>query len=221
MVIVIFLRALLRHWWALLGSAAFTVISIVAAWREQTSHWVLVSSLTVGAIMFFIAAFRVWNDEHESLLEEVAKRSRPDVIVVCDWPSLGTRPSVLSGRTLLVKVLSDIPAINVKIQDIAFEASRVAVFDNIPLLERSAPQKANCRIVGKIGKSSGVWDLESFIEDELSSNIGDLGKTESTVQVIVRYKDSFGVCWESANRLIYDFFLRKGHAEHIEIRRAS
>jgi hypothetical protein len=217
-----FAQALGKHWLALMGCAIFTCIGIYAAWRGKTNHWVFVVSVVCSVMMFLVAALLAWTDEHKKFEEEIAKRVRPDVIVLCDWPSLGTRPSLLSGRSLIVRVLSDVPAINVKIQDIAFDDSRVAVFENIPLLERSTPQKANYRVMEKTGKSSGPADLESLIENTYAGNVVDLGKTEAPpIRIIARYKDSHGTSWQSVNELTYDFFLRKGHAEHVEIKKAD
>jgi hypothetical protein len=107
-----FTKALLKHWWALVGSAVLTVVSLYAAWQREPNQWVVRASIVAALILFFVAAFLAWNEEHNNLGKEIAKRGRPDLTAqfeVVDAPP----------RTMLIlHNSSPSPAVGVNVREI-------------------------------------------------------------------------------------------------------
>lgn len=68
-----FLEALWKHWWALMSSAVLSLISVYAARQHKTNSWVFSVSCVAAVLMFFVAAFRAWNEQHIKLEGALAK----------------------------------------------------------------------------------------------------------------------------------------------------
>ncbi len=59
--------------WALLGTALFTVIGIVAAVTNQSNAWIARVSLAAACLCFLLAAYLAWCDEHKARLDVEAR----------------------------------------------------------------------------------------------------------------------------------------------------
>lgn len=75
----LYLQALWRHWWSLMGCAAFTFLGIYAAATSQTPAWAVRASFALSAILFFVASYQAWKQERESLTDELSKNQQPDI----------------------------------------------------------------------------------------------------------------------------------------------
>jgi hypothetical protein len=81
-----YLRALLKHWWALLSSAVFTGIGVYALLEGKSPEWTAWTTICAGTVLFFVAGFLAWRDEHhratkaESEVERIAQ-SRPKLLL--------------------------------------------------------------------------------------------------------------------------------------------
>jgi hypothetical protein len=80
---VAYLAALWKHWWALMGSAAFTLVGLYAAWQQKTNSWIFGASLVLALAMFFVASYRAWKEEHDARI--AAETERPDIVF--EWDS--------------------------------------------------------------------------------------------------------------------------------------
>jgi hypothetical protein len=60
-----FLAALGKRWWALLSTAAFTIIGLYALITGKSNQWVVTVSLAVAAIFFLIASFGAWKEQYD------------------------------------------------------------------------------------------------------------------------------------------------------------
>jgi hypothetical protein len=47
-----------------MSCAVFTGLGVYAAWQEKSNHWVVGASIVAALILFLIAAFLSWNEEH-------------------------------------------------------------------------------------------------------------------------------------------------------------
>jgi hypothetical protein len=64
----LFIRALGKHWWALLSCAAFTGIGVYGAWWGKSNQWIVATSGVAALVLFIVAAFLAWNDERQHRL---------------------------------------------------------------------------------------------------------------------------------------------------------
>jgi hypothetical protein len=59
-----FIKALLKHWWALMGCAAFTFLGVIVLWREKTNKWALGATIAMAVIMLLVASYLAWLDQY-------------------------------------------------------------------------------------------------------------------------------------------------------------
>lgn len=74
-----FIKAVGRHWWALMSCAIFTGLGVFIAWANESSAWAVEASLAAAAICVFIACYLAWRDEHKLLIAERAINQRPSL----------------------------------------------------------------------------------------------------------------------------------------------
>jgi len=54
-----------QHLWVLMSSAVFTVVGIVALWRNPGDFLLLLVNLLLAVFCLLIATYRAWKDEHD------------------------------------------------------------------------------------------------------------------------------------------------------------
>jgi hypothetical protein len=124
-----FLRAWLRHWWALMSSAVFTGLGVYAAWQDKPNHWIVAASIVAGIALFYVAAFLAWRDEHKKYEDEAARQGQPKL--TAEFMSI-------DNRTMLILYNSSaMPAVNLSVQDIQ-HGTKVLRF-SVPKPVRSGP----------------------------------------------------------------------------------
>jgi hypothetical protein len=74
-----FLKALLRHWWALMSSALFTALSLYVVESGKSNYWSFWASIVLAVILLMMAAFLAWKDEY------VPNRHGPEILL--EWRS--------------------------------------------------------------------------------------------------------------------------------------
>jgi hypothetical protein len=67
---LLFLKAIFRHWWALMSCAAFTLLGIWATYAKKDRMWILWASFTLALGCFMFAAYRTWADQHRAWANE-------------------------------------------------------------------------------------------------------------------------------------------------------
>jgi len=72
--VLLYMRALLRHFWFLLSSAVLTLISMYANSRGHDWVWTMNASKWAAFGMFFVAGYLAWRDEHRRANDLIAKR---------------------------------------------------------------------------------------------------------------------------------------------------
>lgn len=110
-----YIGALLKHWWTLLSSAIFTAIGLYSLWQGKTNHWTIMASITTALILFFVASFQAWNEEHKKLEAELAKHERPDLMA--SFLCLGNPPQF----SLRLQTASSTPAVGIQIDNVVNE----------------------------------------------------------------------------------------------------
>jgi hypothetical protein len=63
--VFLFVKGLTRHLWPLMSCAAFTLLGVYAAWTGRSNSWFVQGSIALAVILFVIAAFLTWRDEHD------------------------------------------------------------------------------------------------------------------------------------------------------------
>src|SRR6266852_6184173 len=67
---LLFLKTILRHWWALMSCAVFTLLGIWATYAQKDRLWIVWASIGLALVCFVVAAYRTWSDEHEAWAKE-------------------------------------------------------------------------------------------------------------------------------------------------------
>jgi hypothetical protein len=75
----VFVTGLLKHWWALMSCATFTLLSIYVAESSRSNSWIVTASGVLAVMFFVVAAYRTWSDEHEHYCAETAKNVLPEI----------------------------------------------------------------------------------------------------------------------------------------------
>ena len=78
MSVIIYAKAVLPHYWALLGSAAFTTLGFVG---DNYTQLVRPISWSLAALLLLVAGYKAWAEEHKKYESERAKNVRPKIKV--------------------------------------------------------------------------------------------------------------------------------------------
>ena len=73
MVIWLYLKAIGKHWWALMSCAVFTLLGFYISYANKNNDWAVKGVFVLAVLMLFVACFFAWRDEHEKLSAERTK----------------------------------------------------------------------------------------------------------------------------------------------------
>ena len=73
--VLLFVKAILRHWWALMSCAVFTFLGIWTAYANKGREWVLWTSGVLAIVFLAVAAYRTWLAEHRRLIETIDEKA--------------------------------------------------------------------------------------------------------------------------------------------------
>jgi hypothetical protein len=73
MSLVRFLNAVRKHWWKLMGCAAFTLLGILVLYANKSNHWALLATFGLAAFCLLWACFLAWRDEERKVIDLTAK----------------------------------------------------------------------------------------------------------------------------------------------------
>jgi hypothetical protein len=63
-----YVNAVRKHWWALMGCAAFTILSGWIAYADKTNAWTIRTTIGFAGVFLFYAGYLAWRDEHRRVL---------------------------------------------------------------------------------------------------------------------------------------------------------
>jgi hypothetical protein len=152
-----------------------------------------------------------------ALADEIADRKRPEVVVICDWKRGDNAPIERDARALILKTLTDVAALDVKVQDIEQE-NGTARFNLVSLLAGKSELRPYCSIERE-NTSYALWDLFSLVKHSCESSGEKMSERE--IPIIVDYRDTHGTWHQSLNILRYDWFLGKGEVYNTGFRRKT
>jgi hypothetical protein len=215
-----------RNLWAFLGDAGgwgmtslfASLASFVAAIYEHYSgksvpaFWLFVISF----VLFVIGGYKAWDTKREELEAEIIKRSRPEVVAICDWKRNQNEALESNAKSLILKTLTDIPALDVKVQDIEQELG-TASFRMVGLLDGKSTTKPYCSIEKKTQYAH--WDLFSLFRDSCKAMNVRMG--EAQIPITIDYRDKHGGQHQSLNVLRYDSALGTGEIHHVRFVRKT
>src|SRR5580698_1553429 len=138
----LFFRALWKRWWALMGSAIFTLLGIWGGWYHETDSWLVKASIVAAVLSFLVASFLAWNEEHTL----AAIHQAPEVMLSFDNVNFRPLQSLqTSNRQIRVHNTGKGTARNIGIRakDLGYEA----LFEPTPYLEEGKIQEVLLRSV--------------------------------------------------------------------------
>jgi hypothetical protein len=65
MFIWIYIKAIGKHWWALMSCAVFTILGLYVAYANKSNHWMVRSIFGASLALLFVASIQAWCDEHK------------------------------------------------------------------------------------------------------------------------------------------------------------
>jgi uncharacterized membrane protein len=146
--------------------------------------------------------------------EEISKRGRPEVIAICDWKR-NERDAIQSNmKSILLKTLTEMAALDVQVHSIEQELGTVS-FKDISLLSGNSEIKPYCS--GEFKTSLVFWDLFSLVKESYESSGKKMSDLE--IPITIDYRDTHGLWHQSLNVLRYDWFLGTGQIHNIGFRR--
>ena len=73
MAILLYIKAVGKHWWALMSCALFTILGIYILHENKTNQWAVHATFALAGFCLLIACFLAWLDEHRDLLAEKSR----------------------------------------------------------------------------------------------------------------------------------------------------
>lgn len=207
-----------------MSCAIFTFMGLYALLLGKSNRWLIGASFTAAVLLFFVAAFGAWQEEHEAKLKEIARTQQPDVAIIWDWPADEKMAKSLIGGTekfILVENRSDRYVYNVQIDSVKLHQE--LVFD---LINEIAPAKQHAALGRWDGRSSEQTNYIYFFgngdnEKKMLTNrwiykkIHNRGISDSFIKVpmAVTYGSS-GIKWRCEFDFVYapgdeSLFVRK------------
>ena len=160
MSLVRFLNSVRKHWWELMGCAAFTLLGIWVLYANKNNHWALSATFSLAAFCLFWACFMAWRDKEKEVLELTSKLRTLEASVIVPpiqniyFPAspVPSKPELLKHNVQLVgvEIYQDFPMVLMCFRNVEIPGKPVGYF-------RSARLKVNYYL-----ESSGEEVAESF-----------------------------------------------------------
>jgi hypothetical protein len=114
----LFIKAILKRWWAFMSCAVFTFIGLYAAFAGKSNHWVVLVSGIAAIALFTVATYGAWLHEHKRAqdaveqLNQFTNTAKPTTPVQTrhvyqEWKDLATKFESLSRDPLSMHVRAD------------------------------------------------------------------------------------------------------------------
>jgi hypothetical protein len=75
----LFTASLLKHWWALMSCAAFTILGVYVAASNKGNAWIVGGTTVLAAACFVVAAYQTWRDQYDLYAAEVVKNQQAEI----------------------------------------------------------------------------------------------------------------------------------------------
>jgi hypothetical protein len=193
----LFLRALAKHWWALMSCAVFTLIGIFAAALGKSNSWIVSASLIAAVVLFGVACFLSWNDEHAGrvIAEATLHDERPKVmfgvlvpILPSPVPTLTIPDSTAAGEYMFTLTnCGRRPATFVHVNPLSSVSGNFTIyFDDLDVLPPNNHYKA---IRHEIDDGQARWSLDNGMLWQFFHNCPIENRTVHSFNVVVNYRD--------------------------------
>lgn len=185
----LFLKGLLKRWWALMSCAAFTIVGVYAAAFNEAPDWIVRSSIALGVFFLLLGAFLTWRDTYIQLVGEKEAHSGPVIVVEYDC-DVKHRPTDKQKPITLRTLPGSGDAFTIQVQPIV-NGNRTAKFSTISDLAMGESNVAD-HIVDGVGL---IFRNDLYlIFEEGCSKIQDTKEyfTPRAIPLKVAYKDIAG-----------------------------
>jgi hypothetical protein len=75
----VWMKALLKVWWASMGSAVFMILSVYTAITHRSESWLLTVTIILALALLAIASYRTWGEQYDRAEKEILKNAKPDI----------------------------------------------------------------------------------------------------------------------------------------------
>jgi hypothetical protein len=165
----IFLRAVGKHWWALMSCAIFTSLGVFIAYANKSNAWAVKASFTAALICIFIACYLAWRDEHKMALKSKAEKDEIQKIYENQRPILGL--NVVSNEGMKSWMETNIP-VHFAMQHLSGRVATSVRFDTV---------------ISKLGKYSLHFDAIAYVDPPVQKGMSY--EVKDTDYSTLGYKD--------------------------------
>jgi hypothetical protein len=145
MALLLFLKSMLKRWWALMSCAVFTGIGVYAAAESKSNTWIVWASSVAAIALFVVAAFLSWNEEHnarvqaETQLDDQRPRIMFGLLTAPDWTTL----DVVGEYVFTLRNYGKRPATYVSVQPLVSSSGNFTIhFEELDVLPPNGHYRA-------------------------------------------------------------------------------
>lgn len=138
----LFVKALLKHWLSLMGSALFTFLAIYSAAANRSNTWVVQASVAAAGGLLFVANFMVWREER------LKSPHGPQILLAWEFHQNGT-------DTITFRNVGDEGALNVAAGDFSWAAIKWHRSILMSFIDKGDSKKCEAQFFRELSERSG------------------------------------------------------------------
>jgi hypothetical protein len=197
--------ALLKRWWALMSCAVFTFIGLYGLILQKSNRWIIGASFFAAIVLFLVAAFLAWNDEHSAKLKLESDVIAPKI-------DLGWGPNGSPQKHLIIENSGTVDAYDLQIQDVSLTPNLKGTFDQVTRLRPKGQFIIDPWLTGRgISQApSKTRDFEMILyssgdlPQEYTTSTSDGRLAEIRCPLVIAFKDYGGNQYEASFEFVTD-----------------
>ena len=188
-----------------MSCAVFTFIGLYGLLLQKSNGWIVGASFSAAVILFLVAAFLAWNDEHNA-------RVKAESDVIAPKIDLGWGPSGSPQKHLTIENSGTVDAYDLQIQDVSLTPHLKGTFDQVTRLRPKEQFLIDPQLTGRgISQApSKTRDFEMILYSsgdlppECTTFTSDGRLAEIRCPLIIAFKDYGGNHYEASFEFVTD-----------------